>query len=257
MGWQNLGVMYENIPKPDDQGLSAVIPYMGHIISYEFQNKPTIYYNFDDFNTFSSRPIVTMPESEKNDVRNALGYISSISGIKFTETTDTIISDMAFVSDKCWTYTSYSQLTESYGNYGVSALTWQNPDPSNFHKYAMIQLDKNQSASYYDPGNRGYERLLGEIGYALGLNHPSYHPNGDKWTTQQTVMAYQHAGDNATTFRDLDIAALNWLYGGDGLGGTAQGVALSSLWSGWGMAGGAAFGPDKQNQAGAALAVTG
>jgi serralysin len=72
------------------------------------------------------------------------------------------------------------------------------------------------------PGNNGYETLLHEIGHALGLKHPfegDIRLPGGSDSTANTVMSYTDNGGPYSTFRPYDLAALNWLYGGDGLGG--------------------------------------
>ena len=72
------------------------------------------------------------------------------------------------------------------------------------------------------PGGRGYETLLHELGHMLGLKHPFEGgiklPYEDDHTAN-TLMSYDALGGPYSTFGQYDIAALNWIYGGDGLGG--------------------------------------
>jgi serralysin len=72
------------------------------------------------------------------------------------------------------------------------------------------------------PGGYGYETLLHELGHALGLKHPfddSIHLPASQDNTNNTLMSYTPAGGAHSTYSQYDVAALNWLYGGDGLGG--------------------------------------
>ncbi|HEY1042492.1 MAG TPA: DUF4214 domain-containing protein, partial [Telluria sp.] len=84
------------------------------------------------------------------------------------------------------------------------------------------------------PGTRGYETLLHELGHLIGLKHPHEvtDDNPAKLPAGQdgaffTVMSYTTFSQPGTTFAQYDIAALRWLYGGDGLGG-ARGAAEGS-----------------------------
>lgn len=60
-----------------------------------------------------------------------------------------------------------------------------------------------------------------EIGHALGLKHPgAYNANdsgpflsAEEDSTRNTVMSYDFAGDDATSLRPYDIAALQYIYG--------------------------------------------
>jgi len=89
------------------------------------------------------------------------------------------------------------------------------------------------------PGTGGYQTLLHEMGHALGLKHPFYEASYDDTTgpqitlapeedsTSNTIMSYKHQGPALSTYSPYDIAALNWLYGRDGLGG-ALGVGSTN-----------------------------
>ena len=93
---------------------------------------------------------------------------------------------------------------------------------------AYIYLDNvewNQENSVPVAGTQGYETLLHEVGHALGLKHsfePPYALPKNEDNTNNTVMSYTHAGNYKTTYQAYDLAALQWIYGGDGLGGAGN-----------------------------------
>jgi Ca2+-binding RTX toxin-like protein len=75
-------------------------------------------------------------------------------------------------------------------------------------------------------GTQGYEALLREVGKMLGLNDPfeSAKPLPESQnSSDNTVMSIVNEGEYKTTFQPFDLAALTWIYGGDGLGGAGYG----------------------------------
>src|SRR5262249_52000565 len=96
---------------------------------------------------------------------------------------------------------------------------------------AWVYLDSIEfiaSNSAPTPGTAGFQVLLHELGHAMGLKHPfegaAQLPQG-RDNTQFTLMSYTQVGGPYSTFSPYDIAALKYLYGGDGIGGAlgAQG----------------------------------
>ena len=78
------------------------------------------------------------------------------------------------------------------------------------------------------PGSEGYAALLHEIGHALGLRHPSNVDTNDHYTqeilpafnqTVYSVMSQNYSSDGLfpSTWGNMDIAALRYLYGSKGV----------------------------------------
>ena len=159
--------------------------------------------------------------SQQVNTRSAMDYISKLTGIVFLETTDGAsahvhlanmdIADANTVGLCSWRV--------SYGSNSVTGeLTSYDAD-------SWVYLDNREWAgrnANLAAGSSGYETLLHELGHMLGLKHPheddiQLSPAQDN--TAQTIMSYDHLGGPYAQFNSLDIAALDWLYGRDGLGG--------------------------------------
>jgi hypothetical protein len=165
-------------------------------------------------------------EAQQAAARTALAYLAKITGIKFVE-----------VGGGTGAQIHLANLDISGAN--VTGLcSWHSPytyNPSTgvvntFTPQAYVYLDNNEwRAQNQDltPGGRGYETLLHELGHALGLKHPfddtssgnTNHLPTSQDNTSNTLMSYTHVGGPYATYSQDDIAALNWLYGGDGLRG--------------------------------------
>ncbi len=160
-------------------------------------------------------------DAQMANVRTAMAYLSSVTGIIFSETSDGSAADIhlanididgATTSGLCSWSTSYNF------NTSTNELT-------RFSANAYVYLDnvewKSENANL-TPGTYGYETLLHELGHMLGMKHPfEESPRLPSTTdnTSYTLMAYTESGGPYSSFREYDIATLNWLYGGDGLRG--------------------------------------
>lgn len=167
--------------------------------------------------------------SQQAMTRTAFDYISKLTGIQFVETVNGANAQIhlcntdlqgANVTGLCSWHSSYAY------DPGTNVLKTYDAD-------AYVYLD---NVEWYaqnrnlDPGSRGYETLLHELGHALGLKHPfddSIHLPSSQDNTSYTLMSYTESGSARSVYSPYDIAALNWLYGGDGLGG-ALGINSTS-----------------------------
>ncbi|KQW93935.1 hypothetical protein ASC94_15390 [Massilia sp. Root418] len=162
----------------------------------------------------------TFSAAQQSATRSALSYISQLTGIKFTETGDGNVAQMHFananISGSGTTGQDSSRYSYSYD--GSNTVT-------KFAASTWVYLDNAEWAGMnanLTPGTQGYETLLHELGHAMGLKHsfdgtirlPAATDN-----TAYTLMSYTHSGGIHSTFSEYDVAALKWLYGGDGLGG--------------------------------------
>lgn len=158
--------------------------------------------------------------SQQQATRNAFAYIQQLTGIKFVETQDGNAAQLHFananvVGANYSGYASFPGETYSY-NQTTREITAYEPD-------AYVYLDNvewaHQNAGL-TAGSWGYQTLLHEIGHALGLKHPHEGtiqlPDSED-NTSKTLMSYKGQGGPYSTFMEYDIAALNFLYGGDGL----------------------------------------
>ncbi len=165
--------------------------------------------------------------TQQANVRLAMAYVSSLTGIVFSETNTGTAADIHFSS------------ANLVGSTTTGLCSWRiqyYPDGAQFTGYtanAYIYLDNVEFASANGSlfkGSDGYETILHEIGHALGLKHPfedDINLPFSQDNTAFTLMSYTHTGGSRSVFSPYDVAALNWIYGGDGLAG-ALGINSTS-----------------------------
>ncbi|GAB4256070.1 MAG: hypothetical protein Kow0065_04590 [Methylomicrobium sp.] len=177
---------------------------------------------------------VAFSESQKTATRAVLSYLSDLTGIAFSETTNGSSAKLHFcmvdladpsTSGLCSWQSSYSYIGDTITNYTANAYVY------------LDNAEWFAQNSDLSPGGQGYETLLHEIGHALGLKHPfegSIRLPTSTDNTANTLMSYTHAGGPYAQYNPYDIAALNWLYGGDGLAGELGSGASESgrYWTG-------------------------
>lgn len=187
--------------------------------------RTTMYYTFSLTGVDAGvSGLITGPASAFNAAQQAattalLNYVASITGINFVLTADAALADLHFAD---------ANITNA-SNPGVCRWSWNySGDFVNVTSYtaeAYILIDSTDFAAIAaNPtlGNGGHELLLHEIGHALGLKHPHEEgvtlPSGQD-NTGNTLMSYTDLGGPYGAYNAYDIAALTFLYGGDGLGG--------------------------------------
>jgi hypothetical protein len=156
------------------------------------------------------------------------GYLNQLTGIHFVETSNGDAAQIHLCNADIIT-SNVTGLCSWQSSYqyepGTNRLVSYDAD-------AYVYLDNVQfgaANSNLAPGGRGYQTLLHEMGHALGLKHTFWDPNSDnpnpivlpaaQDNTSNTLMSYTNVGGPYTTYQQFDVAALNWLYGKDGLGG--------------------------------------
>ena len=159
--------------------------------------------------------------SQQVNTRSAIEYISQLTGIVFRETSDGASAHVHLANMDIADANTVG-LCSWRVSYGANTVTGE---LTSYEADAWVYLDNREWAARnanLAPGSGGYETLLHELGHMLGLKHPheddiQLPPSQDN--TSQTIMSYDHLGGPYPQFNSLDVAALDWLYGRDGLGG--------------------------------------
>lgn len=156
--------------------------------------------------------------------RAAFTYLQQITGIEFRETGSGTAAQIHLAS------------IDLEGQYTTGLCSWQagyratsNGALTEYTANAYVYLDNAEWRHITEnltAGTQGYETLLHELGHALGLKH-SFREGvageivlpGNENNTSNTLMSYDSLGGWHSTYSPYDIAAFNWLYGGDGLRG--------------------------------------
>jgi serralysin len=181
----------------------------------------TLYYTFSiaSGNESGQSGQAAFTLSQQASTRSALDYISKLTGIQFKEVVNGTDAQIHLcnldlqgsnVTGLCSWHSSYSYSGTDLVSYEADAYVYLD----NVEWFAQ-----NHNLT---PGTYGYETLLHELGHALGLKHPfddSIHLPPSQDNTSYTLMSYTNVGGAHAAYSQYDIAALNWLYGGDGLGG--------------------------------------
>ena len=155
--------------------------------------------------------------------RTAFSYLQQVTGIEFVETNAGTAAQIHLAKmDLAGQFTTgLCSWLAGYRSYPDGTLTEYT---ANAYVY-LDHIDWGHITNNLTPGTQGYETLLHELGHAIGLKHPFAENAGDvvlsgqEDNTANTIMSYTNVGGPYSAFQPYDIAALNWLYGGDGLRG--------------------------------------
>lgn len=192
----------------------------------------TIYYTFDlssgtEVNPETGTAVTGQAAfniTQQTAARTAFTYLQQVTGIQFVETSNGSNAQIHLAN------------LDLDGSQTTGLCSWNGPysyignNVVGYKPNAYVYLDNVEWRAQNGnpvPGSEGYQTLLHELGHALGLKHPFH--EGDEQdhihlpfqqdNTGNTIMSYTDTGGPYSTFSPYDIAALNWLYGGDGLGG--------------------------------------
>jgi len=206
-------------------------PDWNYLTSVAAQN--TIYYTFSisSGNEADVTGQAAFTTAQQAMARSAFQYLQQLTGIKFEETAlgSNAQIHLANLDLEGAQTTGLCSWQSSYSYAAGNVLTAYSAN-------AYVYLDnvewRAQNADL-TPGGSGYQTLLHELGHALGLKHPFAEHAGDvtlpnaQDNTGNTLMSYNDQGGPYSQFSSYDIAALNWLYGRDGLRG-ALGINSTS-----------------------------
>ena len=203
-----------------DALLDEVIPW-----NYYPDGRRVLYYTFDAsagslIDQETAAPVRPFNAAQMLAARQILQYAATVTGITFVEAARSTQADIHFGAANLQGPSVAGLTSWGYSyNYDASGTI------ARLDIEAIIYLDNVEHAGINttpQAGGYGYEVLLHEVGHLLGLAHPFDSPYplpAAQDNTNNTVMSYTDAGTPKSSFQSYDLLALQWLYGGDGLGG--------------------------------------
>jgi serralysin len=217
------------VTQTPSSGYTHIDALLGGAIPWNFIGRSTINFSFDLGASADPGGTLVNPASisvfnaaQQVQVRAILAYVAQVTGIAFVEVGSAAQADLHFANaDVLNRFTSQNASSVNFTTVGSEA--------AGLTVDAWVYLDVVDDA--YDnlaptPGGDAYDTLLHEIGHVLGMKHPDAGSvtlaagtqlGGDNSLT--TVMSGNYTIAPRTEFGLYDLAALQWLYGGDGLGG--------------------------------------
>lgn len=207
-GYLHIDALLDSLP-----GWNYLLPTQHNILYYSFSLQSGTEPGVTGQSAFNAAQI--------GATQAALATVTTLTGIRFVQTPNGLAANIHFANQNI-ANPQIAGLCSSRYNYnfiGVDTL-------QSYSAQSYVYLDNQEfAAANLAPtmGTQGYETLLHEIGHAVGLNHPfdgAITLPTSLNNTGNTLMSYTSSGGTPhSTFQPYDVAALNWLYGGDGLGG--------------------------------------
>lgn len=174
-------------------------------------------------------PLSALNAAQRSAVVQALEQIAGITGVRFAATSDDGAADIHFAAGDIRGSTTAGYCATRWG------YTASDDTVTSYTADAHVFFDNVEHAGITlapSVANGGIELILHELGHAMGLKHPfegSITLPAAQDNTALTRMSYTDVGGPYNSYGSLDLAALMWLYGGDGLGG-ALGQASPGLY---------------------------
>lgn len=188
--------------------------------------RTTLYYTFDSspgslLQQETTSAVSRFNASQIQGTRQALQYVSSVTGIALIEVSSSDQADIHFGNTNL-AGSAVAGLTAWNYNYQYNPSNQEIMALTIDAKIYLDNVEWNRENASPTPGSRSYETLLHEIGHMLGLAHPFDSPRplpAAQDNTNNSIMSYTKEGAPKSQFQPYDLLALEWLYGGDGLGG--------------------------------------
>ena len=181
-----------------------------NLIRYTYELSQDIPANYREVGIFN--------EEQKQYTDSALSYVDRFTGLNHQREDDPSQADLLFYNANLSEGTS--GISEASISWTVNGRTGEIGE-STIRSFLFMDSDSDMTSGGYGHGSYWYETLLHELGHALGLvhSHEGMSLSNDLDKTSITLMSYNSEGGPYSYFQPLDVQALHFIYGGDGIGG--------------------------------------